>query len=351
MSSGYPPQEYQNGIPQQNVVLMQSQAPVGVQAPSVSPAKKNTGPVHAENLDKVSGTQKRTVTVFIQGTPAQFAKGAGVVNRAQLSRAVVEGMKRPLVTRNRHRAKDSELLGDPTKTVIKSIKLLKGFNGTSKHLSADIDNMYPEAAPANGRPCSFVLPRTPKGPIDLNVTLKEPINIVTDKMLAFKGLLAGARYEITPDADPNEPYWTVKTRTTLKDNGGREVTRPSFSLCLLNDMIIDGEFKKSTEIQKGIAEAMVNPNLHQLSLPKEMLERVQGEIKEGEQELTSSMVNLYEWGITFNPADGSSWTDHDGVHGVSVGTDMSNRRAADKKINGVVQEAWVQMEIEYGMTL
>ena len=366
MSSAYGPADsrYASMYPQQpqtNVVLMApgpeyQNAQVGASAvagqapPATATAEvSKKGPQHAASLDQLAGIRKKTVIFRVAATPQQLAEGDGVANRSTLSRQFVESMRAPKGTRNRHRATGDQLKGAPTKGIIKSITLGKAFNGFDKHLVGDIDGILPGAGFANStRPAAFNLPKT-DAPIDLNIRLEEPNNIMTDKMIQFWGLLSGARYDITQDSDPKSKFGHLKTKTPYTDARGRECYRPSFSVCLLDDMIKDGVFQKATAVSRGIQEALVSPNNHQLSLPRDMLEKVQEEIAEGEAELSDSLINFYDFGVTFRTADGSSWTDHSDTHGTNVGAAMELKRAEDRNINGIMQEAWVEATIEYSM--
>jgi hypothetical protein len=347
---------YPQGQPQQNIIMVPANAQVGASAPqpavadptAATAAASKNGPQHAANLDQLAGIRKQKIVFRIAATPKTLAEADGVANRCTISKQMVESMRAPVGTRNRHLAEQRK--GDPSKTIIKSITLGKAYNGFDKHLVGDIDSIVPQAGFANStRPAAFSLPKTPDGPIDLNIKLEEPTNVMSDKMIQVWGMLSGARYDITKDADPRSKYAHLKTKKEYIDARGRPYYRPTFSVCLLDDMIKDGVFQKAASVSKGIQDALNAPTNQDLTLPRDMLEKVQEEIAVGEAELNDSTVDLYDFGVTLRTHDGSSWTDHADTHGTNVGAAMETKRAEDRHINGIVQEAWVEAEIEYGM--
>lgn len=358
MSSGYPPQE--RYMMQPNQVMMgapvgapvqaaAAQQPQQIAAPQPSP--QPAAPKHAASLDKLSGLQSREVFLKWTGTPAQFENGAGIQNRATLGRAFVEAMRRTVGLRNRHDAKNSERVGDPTKGVLKKIEICQYMNDSNKDLAVDFDDFMRQAGAANGAPCSFVMPQTRGKIVNDGTVLEEVSNVMTDKMLTFKGLLTGAKYEIIENPDPNATHWSVQAHVKHTDAAGREFFRPSFSLLLLEDELHEGNYERVEPILDGIARAKLNPEVHQLTVPREMLQKVKGDMVQGERDLQDSMTNFYTWGSTINPVDGSSWTDHGSDNGVNVGLDMGRRQAADSAVNGTTMTAWIKAKLYYGMTL
>lgn len=359
MSSGYPPQDH-NQTRQQQLAMMKNIPPANVgaqapaQAPVSSPAARNptAPPVHVESLDKVSGLQTRRPFFEIRGTLDDFEKGKGIATRATLSHEFIEGMKRPIVTRNRHQATGAQRVGDPAKTVIKRIHLGKAYNPTNKVLVGHIDGMFPEGGAANGSPANFTLPPTPNGPIDLNITLEEPINVLTDHMLKFKGPLAGSKYEIIPDPDPRAEYWALKLRNEITDANGKKHYIPTFAAAFMAMMVADGAFpKKGETVAKAIEVNLKDPSVHQLTLPKDMLIKVRDEMQAGERDIDSALNNLYEWGIDFRTHDGSAFTDQTNAHGINASMDLTTRPLSDESVNKTSHSIWVEASMDYGMLL
>ena len=315
------------------------------QAAVAAKAALHTGPEHAANLERLTGIQKRRVKIGIQGTPAQFADAAGQATTAKLSRTFVNSMKRPTTMQNRHKARGSQLAGNPETVVIKSIRVCHGYNGTTKDLSVDIDGIFPTSGNAAHLPCAVNLPRTGiEGRAYNDYVLKEPANKMSDKMLKFQGLLRNAEHEITVNARPDATHWHVETRDP-------STGLPTFSVALLKDMIDDGMWEGAEKISAGIDAGLKDPEVDQLSLPRPMLEKVRNEVINGKKELKASMVNLYEWSVHFRPDDGSSWTDPGVTQGANIGNDINTVRKAARKRNQIPAAAWIEIEMEYGMLL
>lgn len=332
--------------PQQQVAPVRTSMPINAAQPAVAaiaPARKTAAerlPEHAKGIEFLVPLQKRRVTWRITGTPAQMESGTAHVQR--LGDEVVETWRQATSLKNRHQAQGSELEGDPTKTVIKSMRVCTRANEFDVPLDLDIDYFMPHSAVAGATSSTVHIPPTKGVPLqDSDYVVQQTTHTVTDRMLGFEGLMEGAEMDIIPDRNPEVSSWNIRAWDSQRKS-------PTFAVVLLRQMLLKNQWPGQASIAAGVQEWFANPNgVEQMNLPKYIVQDVEQQIIRGQREIKSSMADLNKLTATFRPTYGS-WT-RNGVSGVDVGSSITDGRAADNRSNQVTRTAYVECEFTYGM--
>ena len=293
-------------------------------------------PIHAEGLnDATMGEQTMQIVARICASPTELQNNYGTLNVFKLSNEGVKSMKKPNVLTDKNGVALDKRTGDPQKTVFRKVMITGLKNSMGFPITADVKGLKKTLVGKNG--LSNIYLSANANDLNMKKDISEPNSVVTERMLLLHDPLQAVDREITETKDEDDEYWGLKVR----DKEG-DIT---FTAALLVDMCNAGKFPKL-----NIMSHLSNPDNVKLDVPKKVLQRVRNEAKEAAKQIQDSLINMYEWDVTFRRADSKSFIDNNApVNGQFIGTSIEKRVETSNAINSVRGEIEVHLEITYGM--
>lgn len=290
-----------------------------------------------ESFDKIEhgeglkGRQIIRIPVRICASPAELRSAKGIANVFKLSDKMVKHMKLPNTLTNRNGVPLDERVGDPTKTIFTRVTITGKKNTMAEPWVATIDGLKKSVVNDSGALANAYLSA---GVFEsgLREDISEPNNVATERMLLLHNPLQEVSNEITPHANKNNAYWGL----TVKDEHGNT----TFSANLLADMCMANKFPQLDYESLDFGDG------HDVDVPKEILQRIQQEVSEAQSNIKESLINMYDWSVTFRPANAGQ---NSPIGGEYTGHSAEEISKIDSETDNIRGELELMLEIEYGM--
>jgi len=338
MSTGYPVDDHhhQNYPPQRQIIVIDSDQKMRNEYDDVGDEYEEDIPVHAEGLHNATmGEQTMQIVARICAAPTELQSNDGTLNVFRLSTEMVKSMKLPNTLTDKNGVALDKRTGNPQKTVFRKVVVTGIKNTLGFPILADIDGLK-KTLPGKTGPSNLYLSA---GVNDMNMDkdISEPNSVVTERMLLLHDPLLAVEREITESKDEDDEYWGLKAREKSGDI--------TFTAALLVDMCNAKKFPKL-----NIMTHLADPANVKLDVPKTVLKRVRDEAQEASKQIHDSLINMFEWNVTFRRADCKSFIDNNApVNGQYIGTSAEKIVETNNSINSVRGEVEVHLDVTYGM--
>jgi len=291
-------------------------------------------PVHAEGLESATlGEQTIRITARICASPAEL-ESHPELRVYGLSTQQVKSMKLPNVMTDKNGVALKDRFGDASKTVFKGVKVIGYRNTYNFPMGADVEGLKKNQMTENGMTNVRMKGKTTSHSL---LDISEPNSVVTAKMLQLHNPLQKVKMQIQKSSDPEDEEWGLKVR---EKNGDL-----TFTACLLGDMCADGTFAKI-----NIGPVLADPQTTKVDVPKEILQRLLAETQEANNKIKESLIDMFNWRVTFKRADATSFVDDNKpVNGQYIGDDVSIKSNVGNAEAGVRGVCELDLEICYGM--
>lgn len=339
MSTGsYPVDDnhYHQNYPQQQRQVIFVDTDKQMEYEEVGDEYEEETPIHAEGLKNATmGEQTMQIVARICASPTELQNNNGTLNVYKLSTEMVKSMKLPNTLTDKNGVALDKRTGNPQKTVFRKVVVTGIKNNMGFPMTADIKGLKKTLVGKTG--LSNIYLSANANDMHMKKDISEPNSVVTERMLLLHDPLQAVDREITETKDEEDEYWGLKVR----DKEG-DIT---FTAALLVDMCNSGKFPKL-----NIMSHLSNPENVKLDIPKKVLQRVRDEAKEASKQIHDSLINMFEWDVTFRRADSKSFIDNNApVNGQFIGTSVEKMVETNNTINSVRGEIEVHLDVTYGM--
>lgn len=296
---------------------------------------------HAVGLEDVTaGTVINTVPVRICRSLSELQENEKM-RRVYLTKEQIAQLKLPNTAFDKNGVALDERVGDPCKTVFKSVEIRSLKNGHAIPFVAEIVGLQNRVPTKSGKAATVYMSSKANQP-DCHIDISQPNSVVTERMLAFHQPMQAVKRQIHPSADPMDPHWGL----TVWDHDGSK----TFAASVLADMCDQGVFSK-LKSQALFADTSQS----KIDLPKEILQRVRSEIEAAQTKVENGFINMNEWYVEFRPFDSKDYLSKDvnsatrRIAGQYVGSNVEKTSRHIQESGNIRQELELVLDIEMAM--